>query len=233
MKPSTRFSSQLFAGTARTRGFAAPALAGCAFIAEYLGCVRYRTTRQSGRQEMTAPDLRASYNRCKESESDDGSRNHRWVVIPVTVTTRTLRVALATSSRSGGVIMRAAPGPALSSEQWAERDYRPSARDLDTWANQKPERRGEDDDAEYVAKVGLSYDEGVIVMNRAHDRVLGPPPARAALAAFALVEQPFGFTHEDEAIVRQAAERLGKEAMGAELRSLADRLAALLPPASV
>jgi len=129
--------------------------------------------------------------------------------------------------------MRASPAPALSSEQWAERDYRQSARELDSWAKQKPERRDEDDDTEYVAKLGLSYDNGVIVMSRAHDRVLVPPPARAALAAFALSEQPFGFTHQDVAIVRQAAERLGKEAMGTELRSLADRLAALLPPASV
>jgi hypothetical protein len=31
-------------------------------------------------------------------------------------------------------------------------------------------------------------------MNRAHDRVLVPPPARAPLAAFALAEQAFGFT---------------------------------------
>jgi hypothetical protein len=129
--------------------------------------------------------------------------------------------------------MRASSGPALSSEQWAERDYRQSAGDVDTWAKQKPERRDEDDDTEYVAKLGLSYDNGVIVMNRAHDRVLVPPPARAALAAFALSEQPLGFTHEDVAIVRQAAERLGKEPTGAELRGLADRLAALLPPATV
>jgi hypothetical protein len=129
--------------------------------------------------------------------------------------------------------MQAPPPPALSSEQWVERDYRQSARELDTWARHKPERRDEDDDTEYVAKLGLSYDNGVIVMNRAHDRVLVPPPARAALAAFALSGQPFGFTHQDVAAVRQAADRLGKEAMGAELRGLADRLAALLPPASV
>jgi len=120
--------------------------------------------------------------------------------------------------------------PALSPEQWNAGDYRQSARELDTWAKQKPERRGEDDDTEYVAKLGLSYDDGVILMNRAHDRVLVPPPARAALAAFALVGQPFGFTQEDVAIVRQAAQRLGSEATGAALLHLADRLAALLPP---
>jgi len=129
--------------------------------------------------------------------------------------------------------MRASQGPALSSEQWAERDYRQSARDLDTWARQKTERSDQDDDTEYVAKLGLSYDNGVIIMNRAHDRVLVPPPARAALAAFALWEQPFGFTHQDVAIVRDAAEQLGKEDRGADLRGLADRLAALLPPATV
>jgi hypothetical protein len=123
--------------------------------------------------------------------------------------------------------------PALAPDQWTARDYRQSARELDTWAKQKPERRAEDDETQYVAKLGLSYDDGVIVMNRAHDRVLIPPPARAALAAFALVGQPFGFTQEDVAIVRQAAERLGSEAIGAALRGLADRLAALLPPAAV
>jgi hypothetical protein len=124
------------------------------------------------------------------------------------------------------------PVPALSPEQWSARDYRQSAQELDTWAKQKPERRPEDDNTEYVAKLGLSYDDGVIVMNRAHDRVLIPPPARAALAAFALVGQPFGFTQEDVAVVRQAAERLASDAIGVALRGLADRLAALLPPAA-
>src|SRR6266498_1128662 len=117
--------------------------------------------------------------------------------------------------------MPADPGPALSPEQWSGRDYRQSARELETWAKQKPEQRPEDDATEYVAKLGLSYDDGVIVMNRAHDRVLVPPPARAALAAFALAGQPFGFTHEDVATVRRAADLLPRNETGTALRSLA------------
>jgi hypothetical protein len=128
--------------------------------------------------------------------------------------------------------MTAEPAPALSPEQWSGRDYRQSARELDTWAKQKLEQRPEDDATEYVAKLGLSYDDCVIVMNRAHDRVLVPPPARAALAAFALAGQSFGFTHEDVATVRRAADLLARNETGTALRSLADRLAALLPPAA-
>ena len=71
--------------------------------------------------------------------------------------------------------MPAEPAPALSPEQWSGRDYRQSARELDTWAKQKLEQRPEDDATEYVAKLGLSYDNGVIVMSRAHDRVQRPP----------------------------------------------------------
>lgn len=126
--------------------------------------------------------------------------------------------------------MEAPLRPALAPDQWAARDYRQSAGELDTWAKRKPERRTEDDDTEYVAKLGLSYDDGVIVMNRLHDRVLVPPPARAALAALALFGQPFGFTYEDVASVRQASERLGSDPAAAPLRGLADRLEALLPP---
>ena len=121
--------------------------------------------------------------------------------------------------------------PALTSEQWEDKDYRQRPRVLDEWAKQKPERRPDDDPNEYVAKLGLSYDGCVIAMNRAHDQVLVPPPARAALAAFALHEQPFGFTRRDSAVVRSAAEGAGGDA--AELlQSLADRIEALLPPAS-
>ncbi len=121
--------------------------------------------------------------------------------------------------------------PALTSEQWEDTDYRQRPRVLDEWAKQKPERRPDDDPNEYVAKLGLSYDGCVIAMNRAHDQVLVPPPARAALAAFALHEQPFGFTRQDSAVVRSAAEA----ARGGDaelLQSLADRIEALLPPAS-
>jgi hypothetical protein len=123
--------------------------------------------------------------------------------------------------------------PALTPEEWETKDYRQRPRVLDEWANQKPERRPEDDPNEYVAKLGLSYDGCVIAMNRAHDFVLVPPPARSALAAFALHEQPFGFTRDDAAVVRRAAETAGTRTAAPDpelLRSLADRIEALLPP---
>jgi hypothetical protein len=116
--------------------------------------------------------------------------------------------------------------PALTPEQWEDRDYRQAARELDNWAK-KTERKSADDSTEYVAKLGLSENGSVIVMNRSHDRVLVPPPTRAALAAFALAEQPFGFTQADVAALRAAAE--SAENAGS-LRSLAARLEALLPP---
>ena len=57
-------------------------------------------------------------------------------------------------------------------------------------------------------------------MNRAHDRVLVPPPARAPLAAFALAEQPFGFTAADVAAVQAAAARSEDRQAAGALRDL-------------
>jgi hypothetical protein len=119
--------------------------------------------------------------------------------------------------------------PALTPEQWQARDYRQVARELDSWAKQTA-RQSAEDSTEYVAKLGLSENSSVIVMNRSHDRVLVPPPARAALAAFALAEQPFGFTHTDVAALRAAADATQDSGIAASLRSLATRLRALLPP---
>jgi hypothetical protein len=121
--------------------------------------------------------------------------------------------------------------PALTPEQWQARDYRQSARELDTWAKEQG-GTGEDDSTEYVAKLGLTENGSVIAMNRAHDRVLIPPPARAALAAFALADQPFGFTPADVQAVLAAAERTQDESAAA-LRDLGQRIQALLPPAAV
>jgi hypothetical protein len=121
--------------------------------------------------------------------------------------------------------------PALTPEQWEARDYRQSARELDSWAKAQG-GAGEDDATEYVAKLGLSKNGSVVAMNRAHDRVLIPPPARAALAALALAEQPFGFTPADVQAVLQAAERAGDEAPAAALRNLGQRLQSLMPPAA-
>jgi len=118
--------------------------------------------------------------------------------------------------------------PALTPEQWDAKDYRQSARDLDRWAEAQP-GTSSDDATEYVAKLGLSDSGSVIAMNRAHDRVLIPPPARAALAAFALADQAFGFTAADVELVVRAADRANDGTTQAELRALADRLQGLLP----
>jgi hypothetical protein len=121
--------------------------------------------------------------------------------------------------------------PALTPEQWEARDYRQSARELDNWAKAQA-GAGQDDATEYVAKLGLSETGSVVAMNRAHDRVLIPPPARAALAALALAEQPFGFTPADAQAVLEAAERAEGEAPAAALRDLGQRIRALMPPAT-
>jgi hypothetical protein len=121
--------------------------------------------------------------------------------------------------------------PALTPDQWEARDYRQAARELDNWAKQA-ERQSGDDSTEYVAKLGLGENGSVILMNRAHDRVLVPPPARAALAAFALAEQPFGFSQPDVEVLRAAAEAVQDPGLASSLRSLASRLQGLLPPSA-
>ena len=122
-------------------------------------------------------------------------------------------------------------GPALTPDQWEARDYRQPARDLDDWAKSQSGAR-EDDTTEYVAKLGLNPNGSVIVMSRAHDRVLVPPPARAPLAAFALAEQPFGFTSAEVEVVQAAAARSNDEEAAAALRDLGQRIHSLLPPAA-
>jgi hypothetical protein len=121
--------------------------------------------------------------------------------------------------------------PALTPEQWESRDYRQVARHLDSWA-QEAGPGSADDTTEYVAKLGLNSTGSVLVMNRAHDRVLVPPPARPALAALALVEQSFGFRQADVVALRGAAEIAQDNDLAAALGDLGDRLAALLPPAA-
>lgn len=125
--------------------------------------------------------------------------------------------------------MSSMPAAALTPEQWEARDYRQSARDIDSWAEA---RAAGEDTTEYVAKLGLSESASVITMNRMHDRVLIPPPARAALAAFALAEQPFGFTRADVEAVLEAAERMEDEGKASALRSLGQRIQALIPAAA-
>ncbi len=119
--------------------------------------------------------------------------------------------------------------PALTPEQWEARDYRQSARELDEWANSRSGAR-EDDSTEYVAKLGLSPSGSVVIMNRAHDRVLVPPPARAPLAALALADQPFGLTVADVALIENTAGRTNDQGAASALRDLAERIRGLLPP---
>jgi hypothetical protein len=121
------------------------------------------------------------------------------------------------------------PSPALTPEQWEARDYRQSARELDSWAKERTEVTGGHDSTEYVAKLGVDESGSVIVMNRAHDRVLVPPPARAALAAFALVDQPSGFTVADVETLDRAAADTQDQSLADALRDLGRRLRALLP----
>src|SRR2546423_9319004 len=113
--------------------------------------------------------------------------------------------------------------PALTQEQWDARDYRQPARDLDRWAKDRPGSTADDDTTEYVAKLGLTAEGSVVVMNRSHDRVLVPPPARLALAAFALAELPGGFAAPDVAALRAAADASSDRDASAALRSVADR----------
>jgi hypothetical protein len=121
--------------------------------------------------------------------------------------------------------------PALTPEQWEARDYRQSARVLDQWAKGRPAKAHEDDATEYVAKIGLNDTGSLILMNRAHDQVIVPPPARAALAALALWDQTFGFTWEHLAALRSTLDPSTSREKSATpvLRDLADRIAALLP----
>lgn len=121
--------------------------------------------------------------------------------------------------------------PAMTAEQWEARDYRQSARELDSWTKVQSEA-AQDDATEYVAKLGLNGTGSVIAMNRAHDRVLIPPPARAALAALALAKQPFGFSQTDVQALLEAAERAEDEAAAAALRNLGQRIQSLMPPAA-
>lgn len=124
------------------------------------------------------------------------------------------------------------PVLAPTPEQWNARDYRQAAKELDRWAEGLAGQGPRHDSTEYVAKVGVDESGSVIVMNRAHDRVVIPPPARGVLAAFALVEQPFGFTSADVDLLERAAAGAGDNAVAAALRELRKRLQALLPPAS-
>jgi hypothetical protein len=120
-------------------------------------------------------------------------------------------------------------GPALTPDQWETRDYRQSARELDDWAKSHP-GTDEDDRTEFVAKLGLTRSDSVVAMNRAHDRVLIPPPVRGPLAAFALAGQPFGFTTADVELLQRSARESHDQQTAAALRDLGQRIQDLLPP---
>lgn len=138
--------------------------------------------------------------------------------------------------------------PPLTAEEWRDRDYRPRARDIDTWAREKPAGKEEgargstrlvsDDATQYVAKIGITDDDCVLLMSRAHEYVIVPPPARHALAALALFRQPSGFRVRDVLALRRAADivatadpagdRVGAALAASELRDIALRIEALL-----
>ncbi|HEX5832140.1 MAG TPA: hypothetical protein VFY16_14250 [Gemmatimonadaceae bacterium] len=137
--------------------------------------------------------------------------------------------------------------PALTPEEWQARDHRPRAAVIDAWAKQTTDEQAIDDRTRFAAKLGLtSGGDGVLVMSRAHEVVLVPPPARHALVALALADQPYGFTPADLAELRRVAAWVASLTEGAEARPVADmagaaavlrrvaaRIEALLPPASV
>jgi hypothetical protein len=138
----------------------------------------------------------------------------------------------------------------LTADQWRDLDRRVSARDIDAWARAARARTqsnasevgqlATDDATQYVAKLGLTADGCVLAMSRAHDYVVVPPPERLALASLALHDQPFGFDAADVASLRRAAEavamadpagdRVAAGRAADELRRLASRIEALLPP---
>jgi hypothetical protein len=123
------------------------------------------------------------------------------------------------------------PSP-LTPQQWEARDYRQAAKELDHWAAAEDRKSESADSTEFVAKLGLDESASVVVMNRAHDRVLIPPPARPVLAAFALVDQPFGFRGADVGLLERVASNVRDESDARAVRDLAARLKALLPPMS-
>lgn len=140
----------------------------------------------------------------------------------------------------------AGTAPALTADEWRDLDRRVPAREIDEWARaarHAAERGGHhpsDDATQYVAKLGVTDDGCVIAMSRAHDYVVVPPPERLALAALALHDQPFGFSAADVAALHRAAltvasadptgDRVSAARAADELRRLARRIEALLPP---
>jgi hypothetical protein len=67
--------------------------------------------------------------------------------------------------------------------------------------------------------------DGALAIWGAYDGGVQSPAARHALAALALHGQPFGFTWQDVDLLRDAVDYLDPR-----IRTLADRIAALLPP---
>ena len=90
----------------------------------------------------------------------------------------------------------------------------------------------------------IQYGDDLMVMAdwAADKRPFGPDrrynmeEKRLAVAAIALHNQPFGFTHEDEALLEGQARFCesrggpGDREMAAKLRDLLNRISALLPP---
>jgi hypothetical protein len=118
--------------------------------------------------------------------------------------------------------------PALTPEEWAERRI----------LFDRPEGYEDWIEGGYAAtSTGLVYMLEVEGCNRDTEM-----DRRHALAALALLGQPFGFTHEDVELLRLLASNFSAQGMfvrgdlirwettGAFYSSLADRIEALLPP---
>ena len=140
----------------------------------------------------------------------------------------------------------AGSAPAPTAEEWRTLDRRVPAREVDAWARAAQDAAGNggshpcDDATQYVAKLGVTSDDCVLLMSRAHDYVVVPPPERLPLASFALHGQPFGFSAADVLALRRAAEtvaatdptgdRVSAARAADELRRIARRVEMLLPP---
>lgn len=114
--------------------------------------------------------------------------------------------------------------PALSPEEWRAGVIR----DDEGWACiRNPQPGNPNGDMPNNGWVRMSCEECITWLH-------GPRwlTRRHAVAALCLYGQPFGFTREDAEILREYADEIedGFTRRGATLRSMADRIAALLPP---
>jgi hypothetical protein len=110
--------------------------------------------------------------------------------------------------------------PALTPEQWAAKRYN-AAPGFGTDVEIQPMPEG----------VGVRLSVG----NGCYDYSVHVADGRHAIAALALHDQPFGFTREDEAVLRFYARHIAENPNFSihaceQIHKVADKIAALLPP---